>query len=167
MHTELPRCFLNTYACEDQLPVGLDGSGAGRRLHAEPAGADLGLDRNYTLLLKQPAAQQLAFRDEATPGDPWRVNWTRSARGNLASASGWSSDTVLRFAPLDIPDGGTYKVCFCDSDLTGGVCESATDFKVELGSVYASGVSCLLGVPRMRTASCIEQYYGGLRCTTD
>ena len=34
----------------------------------------------------------------------------------------------------------------------------------QVGTVHASGVSCLLGKPELQRASCTPQFHGGLRC---
>ena len=45
-----------------------------------------------------------------------------------------------------------------------GSCGSVADYAVEVGTVHASGVSCLLGKPELQRASCTPQFHGGLRC---
>ena len=93
------------------------------------------------------------------------IMWKSSSRGNLVQGPGFSTQEVLRFAPLTLPSAGTYKVCFCDSEVSGG-CDDAEDFTVEVGKVHVSGLSCLLSVPKLQTAQCFEQYFGGLRCVS-
>jgi len=80
---------------------------------------------------------------------------------------GESFEFLSRFKYLSVARGGTYKACYCDPTLakTFGLCLSNADFKVTLGEVYVSGISCLLEREHLRhRASCIEQYWGGLRC---
>ena len=91
------------------------------------------------------------------------IVWSDSSRGDLVQGSGFSTQSVLRFAPLTLPSAGTYKVCFCDSEVSGK-CSTNADFSVEIGKVHVSGLSCLLSVPKLQTAQCFEQYFGGLRC---
>jgi hypothetical protein len=106
--------------------------------------------------------------------EPEDIDWANSARGGkgdaadlLVPGSGYSTPSVLRFAPLGLPSAGTYKVCFCDSDLVDGRCSTAADYPVEIGKMHVSGLGCLLSVPKLRAATCTEQYYGGLRCDSD
>merc|ERR1719326_2456266 len=80
---------------------------------------------------------------------------------------GFSFDRLLRFGNITFKSGGTYKLCFCDASLVGGKCESEADYSVEVGTIHASGVSCLIQRPELQRVSCTEQYYGGLRCYKD
>jgi hypothetical protein len=153
MHKTLPHCYLNTPACvkEDD--------------HDDET---WGISEDYSLLIKGASTSMDVALAEATPDDPWSVEWPSSTRRDLASTTAWSSSSLLRFAPLTLPTTGTYKVCFCDTDLLDGAgCQKASDFAIEVGKVHVSGMSCLLGIPSLRSASCIEQSYGGLRCAVD
>lgn len=82
---------------------------------------------------------------------------------------GFSWDKMLRFAPIRFTSGGTFKLCFCDSALltAGRQCRSVEDYAVEVGTVHASGVSCLIGKRELQRADCVAQYHGGLRCYRD
>jgi len=80
---------------------------------------------------------------------------------------GFSFDRLLRFTDISFKSGGTYKLCFCDASLVGGKCESEADYSVEVGTIHASGVSCLIQRPELQRVSCTEQFYGGLRCYKD
>lgn len=82
---------------------------------------------------------------------------------------GFSWGSMLRFAPIRFTSGGTFKLCFCDSALlpAGRTCRSVEDYAVEVGTVHASGVSCLIGKPELQRASCMPMYHGGLRCYRD
>merc|ERR1712078_614518 len=51
-----------------------------------------------------------------------------------------SHERLLRF-PVTVPTGGSFKVCFCESE---GACSEPEDFEVELGALHSSGISCLL-----------------------
>jgi len=151
MHESLPRCFLNPPACA-----------------AEVADDMLGIDADYALLVKRAEAKENAAV-AVNPRDLEEIDWPESTRGNLVSPSdGASSSAILRFAPLGIPAAGTFKVCFCDSQLStvGGLdrCKSKEDFSVEIGRLHLSGLGCLLSMAQLRRASCVEQYFGGLRC---
>merc|ERR1712098_1046510 len=45
-----------------------------------------------------------------------------------------------------------------------GSCASDADYRIEVGTVHASGVSCLLSRPKLQRTSCFPQELGGLRC---
>jgi len=79
---------------------------------------------------------------------------------------GYSWNRVLRYKGLNLRSGGTFKVCFCDEDLLplGQSCSTQADYKVELGTIHASGVSCLLGDTRFHRGTCCPQFWGGHRC---
>jgi hypothetical protein len=68
----------------------------------------------------------------------------------------FSTSTRLLFGNVSVP-AGEFKVCFCK-----GHCRAPSDFAVEVGRVIASGVSCLLSLPKH---GCVEMPFGGLRCT--
>jgi hypothetical protein len=70
-----------------------------------------------------------------------------------------SHDKLLRF-PLTVTTGGSYKVCFCESD--GTPCSAPQDFAVELGALHSSGISCLLH-DKTKSKTCVAMP-GGLRC---
>merc|ERR1712216_475085 len=57
-------------------------------------------------------------------------------------------DKLLRFKGITFASGGTFKLCFCDSSLLGGssACKSEADYSVEVGTIHASGVSCLIAL---------------------
>jgi hypothetical protein len=83
-----------------------------------------------------------------------------------ASDYGFSWDKMLRFKPIQFKSGGTFKLCFCDSSLLGPgeVCSSEKDYKIEIGTLHASGVSCLIANPKLQRVACTDQMHGGLRC---
>jgi hypothetical protein len=95
-----------------------------------------------------------------------QVKWPKSSRGSLVPNVG-STPVMLRFAPIRIPSGGTFKVCFCDTDMRPGTfCNTTADFALEVGTIHASGVGYLLEDPRLRSGSfqCKEMSFGGLSC---
>merc|ERR1712216_917706 len=66
---------------------------------------------------------------------------------------------------VQFKSGGTFKLCFCDASLTkDGVCMTEKDYKIEVGTIHASGVSCLIADPKLQRVSCTPQAHGGLRC---
>jgi len=78
---------------------------------------------------------------------------------------GFSWEEMLRFQPVQFKSGGTFKLCFCDSErLGGGACNAVTDFAIQVGTIHSSGVSCLVSQPRLQRVSCAEQHHGGMRC---
>jgi len=87
----------------------------------------------------------------------------------LSFAFSWNQ--LLRWRSVSFATGGTFKLCFCDSEhLTiqaqqyNSACRSVRDYAIEIGTIHVSGVSCLLSDPRFQRVACKSQYYGGLRC---
>merc|ERR1719379_3287607 len=75
---------------------------------------------------------------------------------------GTSHGKLLRF-PLTIPTGGSFKVCFCESEVAvGSTCSEPEDFTIELGALHSSGISCLLH-DNTKSKTCVPMP-GGLRC---
>jgi hypothetical protein len=155
MHADLNRCFLNTAGCM------LHESAPGCDVASPPAGC-LASDDKYKLLVKreQPNEERRARR----LSDP--VDFTGDMTPLPTMDLGFSWGSMLRFAPIRFTSGGTFKLCFCDSAL-GATCRSVADYAVEVGTVHASGVSCLIGKKELQRATCVEQYHGGLRCYRD
>lgn len=86
----------------------------------------------------------------------------------LTGDTGLSSGDMLRFSPIDFKQGGSFKVCFCDHKLLPAGqehCLAEKDYSIEIGPVYASGVSCLLAEDRFRRGTCYDQFHGGLACS--
>jgi len=84
---------------------------------------------------------------------------------------GFSWRQILRFNGIKFSSGGTFKLCFCDSDhlsttaqMHEGACRSKEHYSIEVGTIHVSGISCLLTDERFRRVQCRQQYYGGLRC---
>jgi hypothetical protein len=119
---------------------------------------DPATDGSYSLLIKSEDPN-----DEQMPAGGAHGH-RRLQEENVMSDYSW--DKMLRFKPLKIATGGTFKVCFCDSTLLaeGAVCTTEKDFGIQVGTVHASGVSCLLEQPALQRVSCVEQRHGGLRC---
>merc|ERR1711904_482172 len=154
MHKSLPRCFLNgmtpaatdSMSCEDAVVNG--------RLTPFPT---------YDLFYKQ---KRRAL--EAAP----EVNKTleASARSLLpAIDTGKSWDEILRFDDISFKTGGKFKACFCDPDTlaAGKYCKKAEDYKIEIGTIHVSGVSCLVEDKKFQRGTCVEQFHKGLRCYPD
>jgi len=139
MHVNGYRCFLNH----------VDACG----LHQDELA--LASDKSYNLLIKTTDPN-----DEQTHAPMRKL---QDPAVNVMEDYSW--DKMLRFKPLKIATGGTFKVCFCDSTLVpGGVCKSEKDFNVQVGLLHSSGVSCLLEKPSLQRVTCKEQRWGGLRC---
>merc|ERR1719409_390698 len=81
---------------------------------------------------------------------------------------GISWGEILRFKGLAFASGGKFKACFCDYETlaqgTASACATAADYKVEIGTVHVSGVSCLIEEKKFQRGVCVEQFHGGLRC---
>jgi hypothetical protein len=185
VHETLPRCFLNGPACAEQVDAddpsvvasviaaieaaeSSSGGGKGGKNkntveYDPPALRPLGLNLDFSLYIKVGSGAEPLEPEGAMDDEFESIVWSDSSRGNLVQGPGFSTQEVLRFAPLALPSAGTYKVCFCDSEVSGG-CSTVADFSVEVGKVHVSGLSCLLSVPKLQTAQCFEQYFGGLRC---
>merc|ERR1711964_101479 len=83
-----------------------------------------------------------------------------------------SSEEVLRFAPVGFSrstgSSGKFKVCFCDSALLPAgqsECLAESDYSIEVGDLYVSGVSCLLADQQFRRGLCYPMFHGGLACS--
>jgi len=82
-----------------------------------------------------------------------------------AAAPGLSSRGVLHFPSIEFKSGGTFKLCFCDHTRLDQPCAKPEDFAIEVGTVHASGVSCLVAQPRLQRVDCAAQRAdSGLRC---
>jgi hypothetical protein len=148
MHGTKDRCFLNgvvkgatdTYSCSEYVMNG-----------------GLTVFATYNFYYKQTSnTRRLA---EVEPDAP--------ARGLLpAIDQGKSWDEILRFTDITFSSGGKFKACFCDYETlaTGAYCKKATDYKIEIGTVHVSGVSCLVQETRFQRGTCVAQPHGGLRC---
>merc|ERR1711865_1154982 len=44
------------------------------------------------------------------------------------------------------------------------VCAKASDYKIEIGMIHVSGVSCLIEDAKFQRGTCVSQHWGGLRC---
>merc|ERR1719326_2058540 len=152
MHTGLNRCFLNgvepgptdTMSCEEYVVQG--------KLTPFPT---------YELIYKQKMPEER--RATATAKEA-------SARSLLpAIDQGKSWNQILRFNDITFKTGGKFKACFCDPDTLapGKYCNMASDYKLEIGTVHVSGVSCLVEDEKFQRGTCVGQYYGGLRCYPD
>jgi len=157
MNNNRSRCFLHGPDCATQVELETSGP-------KEIEAGKLGMDPDYSVFAKGSDGPSSRL-PQVTEGSLVSIDWEASSRGNLVSDSGGSSDSVLRFAPLEL-EPGTYKACFCDAASAGGPCTEAKDYAVELGKVHVSGLSCLLEDTQLRTATCYEQIYGGLSCAT-
>jgi hypothetical protein len=139
------RCFLNSAGCEFHVDL-------------------LAKDAGYALIIKRldPNEDAVVSRRLTEEHAVRRTSPTLLPPLDL----GFSWSAMLRFTPVRFTSGGTFKLCFCDATLlaAGKQCKSAADFMIEVGTVHASGLSCLIGKPELQRASCVSQYHGGLRC---
>jgi hypothetical protein len=141
MHQDVNRCFLNGPGCE---------------LHR----TKLDKDPGYTLLVKRQDPNDYKVEGRRLGEDP-DANGSPTALPTMDLGFSWGQK--LRFAPLRFTSGGTFKLCFCDSTLTG-TCSTIADYSVEVGKIHASGLSCLIAKPELQRASCVTMFHGGLRC---
>ena len=79
---------------------------------------------------------------------------------------GKSWNQILRFNDISFKTGGKFKACFCDPDTlaAGKYCKAAADYKIDIGTIHVSGVSCLVEDTKFQRGTCVEQFHGGLRC---
>merc|ERR1719199_209521 len=155
MHGDKPRCFLNgmikgpsdPYSCEEYVVNGKLTSG------------DF---VDYDFFYKQlPNTRRTKSLEPEAP--------TRSLLPAIDKGESW--DEILRFTNITFESGGKFKACFCDSDTLETTkdgkalpCKKATDYKIEIGTIHVSGVSCLVEEPKFQRGTCVGQFYGGLRC---
>jgi hypothetical protein len=143
MHLTLPRCYLN-----------VPGSSQDTR--------DLTPDPSYKVLLKREDPYNTEKDTSYTvPLDP-----APDEKSILAVRDfGYSWEKMLRFKDLKFASGGTFKLCFCDSAIVGRPCKSEKDYSVEIGTIHASGVSCLIAKKELQRVNCLPTKHGSsLRC---
>jgi hypothetical protein len=138
MHRTLNRCYFNSLQCEAHIVNDM--------LTPDPNYDILVkvLDTNRGRLLSGHQARRLVAAQD--PGNSW--------------------GEILRFEGVTFAQGGEFKLCFCDSSLLGPneICGQPEHFSVEVGTVHATGLQCLLSKPEMTRGTCVPQLYGGLRC---
>jgi hypothetical protein len=64
-------------------------------------------------------------------------------------------------APEDGFPAGTFTLCFCD--VESKPCRQPSDFIARVGTIHASGISCMFGAGGS-TKSCLPMEFGGYRC---
>lgn len=148
LHQELPRCFLKRSSqqpgsCEAQVSA-LPPSAHGQALPADPS---------YSFAYKTPMSPVV-----------------EADRSTMEDDQAYSFDQVLRFDSLRLT-AGYYKACFCDFETlnrSDAVCTGLEDYRVEVGAVHVSGVSCLLEETKLQRGVCVKQDCPrdscGLRC---
>lgn len=145
MHKTKNRCFLNTNSCDDDVKNGKTVPDANYNLLVKPAD-----DNTRRLMARGRDLSSSHVRQLLAAEDPG-ISW----------------DQILRFKGLQFSSGGEFKLCFCDSDLLTGaneICNGPEDYTIEVGTVHATGLQCLLSNPKMTRGTCKSQEYGGLRC---
>jgi len=153
MHKDMPRCFLNSIekGPEDEKSC-MEYVGEFNTMSTY----------NYDFIFKYDVFVALSRRLEAKP--------ERAPVRNLQSMEpvdqGVSWNEILRFKGLAFASGGKFKACFCDKETLplGSACSTAADYKVDIGTVHVSGVSCLIEEPKFQRGICVSQYHGGMRC---
>jgi hypothetical protein len=138
MHTTKNRCFLNTGECTTLHP-----------------------DKDYNVWYK---VMDMNTRRTMDRGRSLSAAQVRELIAGEDPGVSWNQ--MLRFDAVEFTTGGEFKLCFCDRTLlaSGAICNQATDYKIEVGKVHATGLECLLTNPKMQRGTCVPQTYGGLRC---
>jgi len=159
MHRVVDRCYLNMQQCQHQVETGI-----------------LGIDPSYDFLVRKDAGQAHVTLDPTATtqvdasSTTTKELWSSGRQLQSTEIREVSTTTVLRFAPVRLANVGTYKVCFCDYQsfaATGQTaCTSLADYTLEIGTIHASGVSCLLTQENLRKHTCRTMAYGGLQCGT-
>lgn len=144
MHTTKNRCFLN------RMTAGEEDKGSCQEYITN---GQLTKFATYDFYYKQTSTGR-------------RMDTPAPARSLLPQKdSGASWDEILRFNNITFSTGGQFKACFCDPDTLGDAyCKSEKDYKIEIGTIHVSGVSCLIENPKFQRGTCVEQFHGGLRC---
>jgi len=189
MAKDVPRCFLNSLPKdgdgEIDAQAALDAlmpDARYRIISQVPPNEDFGSDRRQLKDRDPRELQGYSFSGYSYSGDYYggyyyedMVAYYMAMVGPGAPGDalleredlGYSWPEMLRFTGLTFTTGGTFKLCFCDSALIGGVatpCLTKKDYAIEIGKVHSSGVSCLLSQPKLQRAACVEMFHGGMRC---
>merc|ERR1711937_1078908 len=153
MHSTKPRCFLNSmlkgptdsYSCEENVVNG--------KLTKFPTYGFFYKQKPNTR--RMTAVEEEALEEEAP---------VRSLLPAIDKGKSWGQ--ILRFKDITFGTGGKFKACFCDFNTlaAGAYCKKASDYKIEIGTVHMSGVSCLVEESKFQRGTCVGQYYEGLRC---
>jgi len=145
-HKTLNRLFLNTGTCSTD---------------------DLEDDSQYEWVNKVVPAPSRRLTRKVSALDGRKRRLTTDV---IAAPTDNSWSKLLAFdSPFHFANGGTFKVCVCDSAVVypneKDFCNKVSDFKVDLGTVHVSGVSCLVSENKFQRGVCVEQKNsGGLRC---
>jgi hypothetical protein len=154
MHQTMPRCFLNGMK---------KGPNDAKSCSEIVDDADSMTPYNYDFVFKLGAYQsrRLKAEPEQAPQAP-----VRKLQYQEPVDIGLSWHQILRFKGLAFASGGKFKACFCDTETlpAGSACSTAADYKVEIGTVHVSGVSCLIEEPKFQRGVCVSQFHGGMRC---
>jgi len=147
MHADRPRCFLNSVE-----------KGEGDQGSCKDYVADDSLTNydDYNFWYKQAAGQPKRRLGGVQP---------RQLLAAVDRGSSWGE--ILRFKGASFQSGGKFKACFCDHETLAGpesVCAKASDYKIEIGMIHVSGVSCLIEDAKFQRGTCVSQHWGGLRC---
>jgi hypothetical protein len=113
---------------------------------------------DYDLLVKR--TQSTRTRELAARTRGLNAAQVRQLLATEDPGVSWSG--LLRLKAESVAPG-KYKLCFCDAAVAGS-CAKPSDFVYDVGTVHATGLSCLLANPVMTRGSCVPQLHGGLRC---
>jgi len=182
LHATLNRCFLNK-GCKDFVEAATEVFRCPLLTTQEACEADPACTFDTTCQGKptlQPDSAYHFLYASSDENSRRLSNNTVSALGRRMTAAGVrqllaaadpgrSWEAILRYSGITFTSGGTFKLCFCDSAILehGLVCQSDSDFTIEVGTIHASGLHCLLGDRRFTRGICETQMHGGLRCYQD
>jgi len=94
--------------------------------------------------------------------DPTTVPVQAAVGGWVDENDSWSK--IGRWAGLSFADGGDYRVCWCSG---ANECQTRADYKVQVGEIHVSGVSCLLQYADYQAHCCRQTTvmdHGGYSC---
>jgi len=151
MSTDKTRCYLNTETCNDYVQDGTTHPDKEYKIMVKP------LDDNTRRLEAKGRAMTAKHARQLLAAQDPKISWG-------------GTNGILRYKGMQFSSGGEFKLCFCDSDLLTGtneICDGPEDYTIEVGSVHATGLQCLLSNPKMTRGTCEKQEYGGLRCYDD
>jgi hypothetical protein len=145
MHKSKSRCFLNMETCADTIVA-----------------KQLVPSLDYDVFVKETDSNTRRLQER---GKTFSKTMVRSLLA--AEDPGISWDSMYRYKDIDFKSGGEFKLCFCDSSIlpgTNNICDQPEDYTIEVGRIHATGLQCLLNDPKMTKGTCVNQFYGGLRC---
>merc|ERR1719386_342548 len=136
MHKDIDRCFLNM-GCDMQ-----------KGLKSDPITCS-------SSRIRRPTTSRLARLPQQVAGAVCCQERSRAFRGiRCCVSSRWSSraEALSNCASATAPFSAQARYA------------TEKDYKIEVGTIHASGVSCLIKNPKLQRVSCEDQFHGGWRC---